>query len=47
MDDRHESDYDIMSATSKEDTVIDVHQARHFVDEVRMWLRREKWLQEK
>jgi len=47
MDDRHESDYEIMSATSKEDAVIDVHQARHFVDEVRTWLRREKWLQEK
>lgn len=47
MDDRHESDYDIMSATSTEDAVIDIQQARHFVDEVRTWLRREKWLQEK
>ncbi len=47
MDDRHESDYDIMSATSREDAVIDIQQARHFVDEVRAWLRREKWLQEK
>ena len=47
MDDRHESDYDIMSATSTEDAVIDIQQARHFVDEVRTWLQREKWLQEK
>lgn len=47
MDDRHESDYDIMSATSREDAVIDIQQARHFVNEVKTWLRREKWLQEK
>ena len=44
MDDRHESDYEIMSATSKEDAIFDVQQARYFVDEVSAWLRKERWL---
>ena len=44
MEDRHEGDYEIIVATSKEDATIDLQQARHFVDEVKAWLRREKWL---
>lgn len=44
MDDRHEGDYEIMAATSKEDAEVDIDQARHFVEEVKAWLRREKWL---
>ncbi len=44
MDDRHESDYEIILATSKEDAETDVHQARQFVDRVKTWLRRERWL---
>jgi uncharacterized protein (UPF0332 family) len=44
MDDRHEGDYEILAATSKEDAEIDLSQARHFVAEVKTWLRREKWL---
>lgn len=44
MDDRHEGDYEIIAATSKEDAEIDVRQARYFVEEVKEWLRREKWL---
>jgi len=44
MDDRHEGDYEIIAATSKEDADTDLQQARHFVDEVKVWLRREKWL---
>ena len=44
MDDRHEGDYEIITATSKEDAEIDVLQARHFVDVVSEWLQREKWL---
>jgi hypothetical protein len=31
MDDRHEGDYEILAATSKEDTEFDPLQARHFV----------------
>ena len=44
MDDRNEGDYEIITATSKEDAEIDLAQARHFVDEVKAWLRSEKWL---
>ncbi|MBC8554351.1 MAG: HEPN domain-containing protein [Candidatus Brocadiales bacterium] len=44
MDDRHEGDYELITATSKEDAEIDVQQARYFIDEVKAWLRREKWL---
>ena len=44
MDDRHEGDYEIITATSKEDAVIDVQQAHNFVDIVRTWLRKEHWL---
>ena len=44
MDDRHESDYEILIATTKEDAEIDIHQARYFVDEVKTWLRRTNWL---
>lgn len=44
MDDRHEGDYEIITATSKEDAEVDVRQARQFVDTVSDWLKREKWL---
>lgn len=44
MDDRHESDYEIINATSKEDAEIDLHQARHFVDTVHEWLHQGDWL---
>ena len=44
MDDRHEGDYEILAATSKEDAEIDLKQARNFVEEAKVWLRREKWL---
>lgn len=44
MEDRHEGDYEILTALAKEDAEIDVRQAKHFVDEVKSWLRREKWL---
>lgn len=44
MDDRHEGDYEIMTATSKDDAEIDVQQAHQFVDEVKAWLRKEHWL---
>lgn len=44
MDDRHEGDYEIIIATSREDAEIDVRQARHFVDVASEWLQREKWL---
>jgi uncharacterized protein (UPF0332 family) len=43
-DDRQEGDYEIMIATSKEDAEIDLDQARYFVEEVKAWLRRGKWL---
>jgi hypothetical protein len=44
LDDRHESDYEIVSAISQGDAEADLLQARHFVAEVKAWLRREKWL---
>ena len=44
LDDRQEGDYEIITATSQEDAVIDLSQARHFVEEVKAWLRRERWL---
>lgn len=44
MDDRHEGDYEIITATSKEDAEVDLQQASYFVTEVKAWLRREKWL---
>jgi uncharacterized protein (UPF0332 family) len=44
MEDRHEGDYEIITATTKEDAEIDVKQAQHFVDEVTAWLREENWL---
>jgi len=47
MEDRHEGDYEIITATSKEDAEIDVLQAHQFVDAVSTWLRRENWLQKK
>jgi len=44
MDDRHEGDYEIITATSKEDAEIDVKQARHFANVVRKWLKDGGWL---
>lgn len=44
LEDRQEGDYEIITATSQEDAVIDLSQARHFVEEVKAWLRRERWL---
>lgn len=44
MDNCHEGDYEIITATSKEDAEVDVRQAREFVDTVSDWLKREKWL---
>jgi uncharacterized protein (UPF0332 family) len=44
MEDRHEGDYEILAALAKEDAEIDVRQAQRFVEEVKSWLRREKWL---
>ncbi len=44
MDDRQEGDYEIITATSKEDAEIDLVQERHFVDEVKLWLRKGNWL---
>ncbi|MBN1668304.1 MAG: HEPN domain-containing protein [Anaerolineales bacterium] len=44
MEDRHEGDYEILAATSKEDAEIDLNQARQFVEEIKVWLRKGKWL---
>jgi hypothetical protein len=44
MDDRQEGDYEILAATSKEDAEFDLAQARYFVQEVKAWLRRGRWL---
>ncbi len=44
MEDRHEGDYEILTALDKEDAVTDVKQAQHFVEEVRRWLQKGGWL---
>ena len=44
MDDRHESDYELITATSQEDAAIDLQQAHRFVDAVEAWLTKEGWL---
>lgn len=44
MDDRHAGDYEIITATSKEDAEIDLKQAKYFVTVVREWLQKEGWL---
>jgi len=36
--------YEIILTTSKKDAEIDLYQARLFIDEVKAYLRREKWL---
>lgn len=44
MEDRHESDYDVLSIFSKEDAETDIAQARYFVEVVKSWLQKERWL---
>ncbi len=44
MEDRHEGDYEILTALAKEDAEIDIQHAQHFVEEVQAWLQRGKWL---
>ncbi|MBU0512470.1 MAG: HEPN domain-containing protein [Chloroflexi bacterium] len=44
MDDRHEGDYELITATSQEDAAIDLQQAHRFVDAVEAWLTKESWL---
>ena len=44
MEDRHEGDYEILNALDKEDAVIDIRQAQHFVEEVSRWLQGGGWL---
>jgi uncharacterized protein (UPF0332 family) len=44
MDDRHECDYELVTAISKEDAEIDLYQARRFVEETESWLKKEGWL---
>jgi uncharacterized protein (UPF0332 family) len=47
MDDRQEGDYEIITATSREDAEIDILQAHHFVESVSTWLQEEDWLWKK
>lgn len=44
MEDRHEGDYEILSALDKEDAVTDIGQAQHFFEEVSRWLQAGGWL---
>jgi uncharacterized protein (UPF0332 family) len=44
MDDRNESDYELITSISKQDAQIDLHQATQFVEEIERWLREEGWL---
>ena len=44
MDDRHESDYELIIATTAEDAKTDLLGAEKFVDQVETWLKVEGWL---
>lgn len=44
MEDRHESDYGLITAISKEDAIIDLRQAKQFVESVEALLDKECWL---
>lgn len=44
MEDRHESDYGLITAISKEDVIIDIRQAKQFVESVEALLDKEGWL---
>ncbi len=44
MEDRHESDYEILPAIDQTEAEMDLKQAQYFVEEVKSWLRRERWL---
>ena len=43
-DDRHESDYELISAISIEDVEADLQEAKRFVEELDNWLKKEGWL---
>lgn len=44
MEDRQESDYELLTAISKEDAEIDLQQTQDFVDIVEAWLKEKGWL---
>jgi len=44
MDDRQEGDHEIITAISKKDAEVDIHQARHFLEAGRTWLQEGGWL---
>jgi uncharacterized protein (UPF0332 family) len=44
MEDRHVSDYELISDLSRQDAQLDIDQASYFVDEVKKWLEKEGWL---
>jgi hypothetical protein len=41
MEDRHEGDYELITAISKEDGEIDLRQASQFIEVVEAWLEAE------
>jgi uncharacterized protein (UPF0332 family) len=44
MEDRHESDYELGSLIDQQTTNMDLEDAVKFVNEMREWLKREKWI---
>jgi len=44
MSHRHSSDYDIFSSFDKEQAIVDLEDARTFVEEVEQWLHEKKYL---
>lgn len=44
MDDRHESDYELISAISKQDAQLDITQAIEFVEKIEIFLKKNGWL---
>ena len=44
MEDRHESDYELITAISQQDAQIDLTDSHKFVEEVEKWLKQEGWL---
>ena len=44
MEDRHESDYELIAGFSPEDARQDLISAQRFVEQVEAWLKKEDWL---
>lgn len=44
LEDRHQGDYELLVGLSREEAEADIAQAVYFVEEVKLWLRKEGWI---